>query len=196
MRKLVKQEDEEFLENSDLESKKKRYVDVVDQYLVTLSQSLDYFGRLPGPGGAIVVKFQKEDRIPRFYDNDAKLDYFNQQLRDLIQSILKEIPVDDPFLKKLKKKNEKLVETLDEYVQFFNPNIQNQIPVTDFEKANMTVSKTEIDQRITKTINELTQLINDNNDTILYLESTPRSGQGRKKYNIDTTEYIIPSKYL
>ena len=113
-----------------------------------------------------------------------------------MKSILKEIPVNDPFLKKLKKKNDNLIEIYQEYEQLFEPRIQNGNEVTVFNKVNMTVSKTEIDQRLSKTINELYQLINNNNDTILYLESTPRSGQGRKKYNIDTTEYIIPSKYL
>ena len=60
----------------------------------------------------------------------------------------------------------------------------------------MTLNKEEIDDQLFSLINNLHKLINDNNDTILYLESTPRSGQGRAKYNIDTTEYIIPPKYM
>jgi hypothetical protein len=32
-------------------------------------------------------------------------------------------------------------------------------------------------------------------DMIQYLESTPRSGKGMM-FNIDTTEYLIPKKYL
>ena len=42
---LTEQKNEEFVENADLESKKSRYIDVVDQYLVTLTQTLDYFGK-------------------------------------------------------------------------------------------------------------------------------------------------------
>ena len=194
----AKQEDAEFVENADLESKKSRYIDMSDQYLVTLQQTLDYFGLLPGvgAGGGDVIRFVNTDRVAKFYDNYAKLEYYNQQLRDLIQSILKDIPVDDPLLKKLKKKNDQLIEQHYNYDNFFHPQIQANIPVTDFNRANMTVNKEEIDERLNLIITELNKLINDNNDTILYLESTPRSGQGRKKYNIDTTEYIIPSKYL
>ena len=198
MTQMVKKEDEEFVKNADLESKKKRYINIADQFMVTLNQSLNYFGILPGHGqGPPVVKFQKEDRIPKFYDNDPKLEYYNQQLRDLIQSILKEIPVDDPFLKKLKKKNTSLNEILEKYIQLFRPRIQNGVQITDYNLAGMKgVNEADVDQNFFKTIDNLSKLINDNNDTILYLESTPRSGQGRKKYNIDTTEYIIPSKYL
>ena len=98
---------------------------------------------------------------------------------DLIQSILKEIPVDDPFLKKLKKKNALLIETLENYVQLFRPRTQNRVKITDFVKGGVKNVNAEITLRIHKIINELEQLINDNNDTILYLESTPRSGQGR-----------------
>ena len=195
---MAKKEDNEFVENADLESKKNRYIDLVDQYLVTLQQTLDYFGVLPGAGvgGGQVVRFVNADRISKFYDNFAKLDYYNQQLRDLIQSILKDIPVNDPFLKKLKKKNEQLNNLLQYYSTLFQPQIQANIPVTNFNRASMILNKEEIDDRLFSLVNNLRQLINNNNDTILYLESTPRSGQGRKKYNIDTTEYIIPSKYL
>ena len=194
MTQMVKQEDEEFLKNSDLESKKKRYIDIIDQYLVTLQQTFDYFDLLPGQGqGGPVIKFHNSDRIARFFDNYAKLEYFNQQLRDLIKSILKEIPVDDPFLKKLKNKNEKLIEKYKMYFDFFNPRIEGGIPVTPFKISNMTVKKETVDERLYLIITQMEMLIHDNNDMILYLESTPRSGQGRKKYNIDTTEYIIPS---
>ena len=195
---MAKKEDNEFVENADLESKKSRYIDLADQYLVILQQTLDYFGILPGVGGGggQVVRFVNADRIPKFYDNFAKLDYYNQQLRDLIQSILKVIPVNDSFLKKLKKKNEQLEEQLQYYSTLFQPHIQADIPITNFNRANMTLNKVEIDDRLFSLINNLHKLINDNNDTILYLESTPRSGQGRAKYNIDTTEYIIPPKYM
>ena len=105
---MAKKEDEEFVENMDLESKKSRYIDMVDQYITTLQQTLDYFGLLPGvgAGGGDVIRFVNTDRVAKFYDNYAKLEYYNQQLRDLIQSILKDIPVNDPLLKKLKKKND------------------------------------------------------------------------------------------
>ena len=190
-----KQEDKEFVENADLESKKSRYIDVVDQYLVTLQQTLDYFAILPGAGAGAgnVVRFVNADRVAKFYDNFAKLDYYNQQLRDLVQSILKDIPINDPFLKKLKKKNKQLNKLLQFYSSLFQPQIQGNIPVTNFNRANMILNKEEIDDRLFSIVNNLRQLINDNTDTILYLESTPRSGQGRKN---DTTEYIIPSKYL
>ena len=195
---MAKKEDNEFVEKADLESKKSRYIDVVDQYTITLQQTLDYFGNLPGAGaGAVnVVRFVNADRVGKFYDNFAKLDYYNQQLRDLIQSILKDIPVNDPFLKKLKKKNEQLNNLLQYYSTLFQPQIQANIPVTNFNRSNMILNKEEIDDRLFTIVNNLRQLINDNSDTILYLESTPRSGQGRQKYNIDTTEYIIPPKYL
>ena len=194
----AKQEDEEFVENADLESKKSRYIDISDQYLVTLQQTLDYFGNLPGAGAGAgnVLRFVNANRVGKFYDNFAKLEYYNQQLRDVIQSILKVIPVNDPFLKKLKKKNEQLNNMLLLYSTLFQPQIQANIPVTNFNRANMILNKEEIDDRLFSIVNNLRQLINDNNNTILFLESTPRSGQGRKKYNIDTTEYIIPSKYL
>ena len=44
---------------------------MVDQYLVILQQTLDYFGILPGVGGGggQVVRFVNADRIPKFYDN-------------------------------------------------------------------------------------------------------------------------------
>ena len=195
---MAKKEDNEFVEKADLESKKSRYIDVVDQYTITLQQTLDYFGILPGAGaGAVnVVRFVNADRVGKFYDNFAKLDYYNQQLRDLIQSILKDIPVNDPFLKKLKKKNEQLNNLLQYYSTLFQPQIQANIPVTNFNRSSMILNKEEIDDRLFSIVNNLRQLINDNSDTILYLESTPRSGQGRQKYNIDTTEYIIPPKYL
>ena len=78
-----KQEDKEFVENADLESKKSRYIDVVDQYLVTLQQTLDYFAILPGAGAGAgnVVRFVNADRVAKFYDNFAKLNYYIQQLR-------------------------------------------------------------------------------------------------------------------
>lgn len=196
---MAQQEDEEFVKNEDLESKKKRYIDVADQYLVTLQQTFDYFGigAGAGAGGGPVVRFVNTDRVAKFYDNFAKLTYYNQQLRDLIKSILKYIPVNDPFLKKLKKKNEQLTIMFQLYSTLFQPQIQAGIPITTFNKANIPqVNKEEIDDRIFKIITNFSQLINYNNDTIKYLESTPRSGEGRKTYNIDTTEYIIPSKYM
>ena len=39
---MAKKEDNEFVENADLESKKSRYIDLGDQYLVILQQTLDY----------------------------------------------------------------------------------------------------------------------------------------------------------
>ena len=176
---LTEQKNEEFVENADLESKKSRYIDVVDQYLVTLTQTLDYFGYLPGVGGAgNVVRFVNIDRVAKFYDNTAKLTYFNQQLGELIQSILKDISVNDPFLKKLKKKNNQLIEQYWNYFDFFQPQSHDGNTVTVFNRANMIINKKEIDDRLFLIINNINQLINDNNDTILYLESTPRSGQG------------------
>jgi hypothetical protein len=57
--------------------------------LVLLQQTLDYFGILPGQGGQNVVKFTKEDRIPRFFDNSTRIELFSNQIVDLINRILK-----------------------------------------------------------------------------------------------------------
>ena len=59
---MAHKEDNEFVENADLSSKKNRYIDLVDQYLVILQQTLDYFGFLPGAGGGgQVVRFVNAD---------------------------------------------------------------------------------------------------------------------------------------
>ena len=50
MRQMVLKEDEEFVENADLESKKKRFIDVFGAYDVALNQTLKYFNILPGSG--------------------------------------------------------------------------------------------------------------------------------------------------
>ena len=73
------------------------------------------------------------------------MDGFSCVSRDLIQSILKVIPVNDPFLKKLKKKNEQLENLFQYYSTLFQPHIQADIPITNFNRANMTLNKEEID---------------------------------------------------
>jgi hypothetical protein len=81
----------EFVENADLESKKRKLIDTIDPYLVLLQQTLDYFAIIPGQGGANVLRFIKEDRVSKFFDNYAKLFSMGNQIMDLLNSIFKEI---------------------------------------------------------------------------------------------------------
>jgi len=191
----VQQDKKEFVENADLESKKKRYIDVFDQYTVMLQQTLDYFALLPH-ALVSVTRFVNVDRVARFYDNNAKLTFYFKQLIDLLNSIFKELPVDDSIYKKLKKRNETLQELYDNFVGLFQPRLVQDDKVTDFNRANMVgVNEDEISDRVYDIIDDMNNLQNKMNDVLTYLESTPRSGKGMK-WNIDTTEYIIPAKYL
>lgn len=195
VKQMVQKEDKVFVENADLESKKKRYIDLVDQYIIILQQILDYFSIL-GLGGnqGDGLRFVSADRVPRFFDNYPKINYLNQQLIELAQSILKEISVDDPFLKKLKKKDELLQLFLADYEAVFQPHvIEAQGLITVFNRASMNVRKDEVDSRIIDIMDDLSELIGENNNVITFLESTPRSGKGM---NIDTSEYQIPFKYM
>ena len=199
VQQMAQQGDQEFVENADLESKKRRFVDVFDVYNVALQQTYDYFNLLPGAGKkGDVVKFTGTDRVSKFYDQVAKMNLMNQQLIDLSESILRDIPVDDKFFKKIKKINERLFKVLEEYNDFFEPQLDsNNDKITTFESDGMkNVNEGDIDERIYDIIDKMDELYQKNNNLIKYLGSTPRSGQGRPKYNIDTTEYIIPSKYL
>ena len=121
----------------------------------------------------------------------------NQHLIELSKSILKDIPVDDNFLKKIKKLNERLEKILNDYVYIFEPRLsESKEKITDFRDDGMKNVNEDDDDIIYDMVENMEALNEENNNLINCLQSTPRGGQGRKKYNIDTTEYIIPSKYL
>jgi hypothetical protein len=195
--KEIEVDQEEFVENADLESKKRKLIDTIDPYLVLLTQTLDYFAVLPGQGGANVLKFVKEDRVARFFDNYARINVMSNQIIDLLNSIFKEISANDPIYKKLKKKYEKIKGILHDYENLFNPRIDAVgDKKTNFRDGGMKgFSPDEVHQRVYDIIDNLEIISKKMGDMVEFFESTPRSGKG-VRFNIDTTEYIIPSKYL
>ena len=189
----------ENAENAELESKKRLFTEIFNAYNIALNQTYDYFNYLPGRGKkGEIVKFIGGEVVARFYDQVAKLELMNEQLIELNKDILKDIPVNDDFLKKIKKMNKKLETNINNYNDLFEPTInEDGNRITDFDDDNMkNVNETDIDARIYNIYEEMVELYNKNNNIINYLNMTVRSGEGRSKYLIDTTEYIIPSKYL
>ena len=84
------------------------------------------------------------------------------------------------------------------YKELFEPTTnEDGTRITDFDDDGMkNVNGADIDARIYNIYEEMVELYDKNNNIINYLNTTVRSGEGRSKYLIDTTEYIIPSKYL
>ena len=144
------------------------------------------------------MKFIGGEVVARFYDQVAKLELMNEQLIELNKDILKDIPVNDNFLKKIKKMNKKLETNIKNYKELFEPTVnEDGTAITDFDDDGMkNVNESDIDGWIYNIYEEMVELYNKNNNIINYLNTTVRSGEGRSKYLIDTTEYIIPSKYL
>ena len=183
-------------ENHELEVNKKKYIELFDQYNLLVSQILDLFATMPlGGNKGDGVRFQAADRIPRFYEYQNKQKVIHFKLLELGKKIVRYLPVNDSILKKIKRLNEDLVINYDSFVNLFNPTPGNDGWETDLHKATMKFNKIEVNDRVGNLIDELNQVIDFNKGLINYLESTPRSGQGMK-FNIDTTEYKIPSKYL
>jgi hypothetical protein len=189
-------EEKVIIENSDFESKKKKLIESLDQYLLLLQQTMDYFMKYDADTKS---KFVNADRVSRFYDNNVKLIFTYKLLISLTASIFKELPVNDDIYKKLKKRLDELKKMSGHYLDLFKPSIVAGKGKTNFVKggvANVPADLVDdVGSKLYDLIDNMKSLVNNLQDMIQYLDSTPRSGKGLQ-FNIDTTEYIIPSKYL
>jgi hypothetical protein len=189
-------EEKEFVENADLESKKKRFIDLFDKYYVLLQNTLDLFLKTGVHPNTKMKTFQ--NNTIRFYENFGKIQIDKIRLDEVLKSILKEIPINDPLNKKLKSRNELLEKMIKVYHHDFviQANGTTNFEATGGVGSNQT--KADFDDKIVMIYKSMQQIQKSIRDIITYLDSTPRSGKGIRSglWNIDTTEYMIPHKFM
>ena len=177
----------------ELEDKKSKFLSMFDQYYFLLQNTIDLFVR----NNAGEMK-TPQNNTDKFYSKFGTLMIQSLRIEDILKSILKTIPINDDFNKKFKKRSKELESMMEKYLNEFQINIQNG--TTNFEETggpagNQHNRKDDFDEKIVAIYDGMKRIHSRIGDLIRFLDSTPRSGEGRR-YNVDTTEYIIPSKYM